>query len=749
MTAPAETETEPKEPDAAPTKGSHPGGMIALVPADPDSLTVDGGDPAEELHLTLAYLGDDVSGWSDERVNAILAHARTMAENTPPIEARIMGHALWNPDGGPDGDMEPCAVYQIQGNDKIDSLNSFALEGAHTAIGSADMPKQHSPFMAHVTAGYGIKPAALSAVGPITFDKLRVELGSSVTDYELGSGNEFTPVVAVPGVTGFATEAPATKPIVPEKEIPTETPDLNADNGIPVTFPVMVVEGLPTADGRNIAPGSLTHRALPIPILAQTKTPDGGEGHDGADVVGRIDTLTRVPGPEVTDKETGQPFPEGTFVWAGTGFIDPDAAATRLVQKRYLTGNSVDLTEVDADIADEEEGAQPGIMITSGKIAATTLVAIPAFAQAYIQLDGETVTPNEDALAASASLMWRSSELGDDCLLCLANATDGFAVSTEKRKKATADGHAMPDGSYPIETPEDLDNAIKAVGRGGVDHDEIRAHIIKQAKRLKLEDRIPDNWNPDGSLKEPGDAPEDKPDAKPFPIKASAVKEIFRPLDWFVDPQLDGPTPLTVDDNGQVYGHIATWGTCHIGMAGQCIQPPHSQTDYAYFRTGAVRVQDLANDGATRDVSVGHLTLRTGHAHTSLSARDTAAHYDDTGTAAADVGIGEDAYGVWVAGAVRRGTSPEVIAELRASPISGDWRAINGNLELVAALAVNVPGFPIPRARVASGAPVALVAAGVLMTSTQLEARRDAALSLMGLDLKSRQLAARKALAMR
>ena len=49
---------------------------------------------------------------------------------------------------------------------------------------------------------------------------------------------------------------------------------------------------------------------------------------------------------------------------------------------------------------------------------------------------------------------------------------------------------------------------------------------------------------------------------------------------------------------------------------------------------------------------------------------------------------------------------------IRAASVSGDWRPINGNLELVAVCAVNVPGFPIPRTRVASGQPVALVAAG-------------------------------------
>jgi hypothetical protein len=104
----------------------------------------------------------------------------------------------------------------------------------------------------------------------------------------------------------------------------------------------------------------------------------------------------------------------------------------------------------------------------------------------------------------------------------------------------------------------------------------------------------------------------------------------------------------------------------------------------------------------------------TGHAATDLGAHATVEHYDNTGTAAADVALGEDRHGIWAAGVVRPGTPAEKVHALRASPISGDWRWIDGNLELVAALAVNVPGFPVPRARVASGVVTALVAAGVL-----------------------------------
>jgi len=78
--------------------------------------------------------------------------------------------------------------------------------------------------------------------------------------------------------------------------------------------------------------------------------------------------------------------------------------------------------------------------------------------------------------------------------------------NADDKKKMLASGQAMKNAkgkpSYPIADEEDLDNAIHAVGRGGSDHDGIRAHIIAQAKKLGLASKIPDNWNADGSLKE-------------------------------------------------------------------------------------------------------------------------------------------------------------------------------------------------------------------------------------------------------
>ena len=182
------------------------------------------------------------------------------------------------------------------------------------------------------------------------------------------------------------------------------------------------------------------------------------------------------------------------------------------------------------------------------------------------------------------------------------------------------------------------------------------------------------------------------------------------PEAWFKDPGLTGPTALVVEDDGRVYGHIAAWGTCHIGHIGKCVEPPTSPSNYAYFRTGALRTAEGTS------VAVGHLTMGTGHAGPRDSANAAAEHYDNTGTVFADVAAGEDACGIWVAGSLRPGLTAEQVRVARSAPISGDWRMIRGSLELVGALAVNVPGFPVPRPQglLASGEVRSLQASGVV-----------------------------------
>lgn len=87
----------------------------------------------------------------------------------------------------------------------------------------------------------------------------------------------------------------------------------------------------------------------------------------------------------------------------------------------------------------------------------------------------------------------------------LAALSNGRWFNADKYSQADRDtmaksGEAMEDGSYPIRDGEDLDNAIRAVGRGGSSHDEIRRHIRKRAEALGQESKLPDNWRQDGSM---------------------------------------------------------------------------------------------------------------------------------------------------------------------------------------------------------------------------------------------------------
>ena len=178
----------------------------------------------------------------------------------------------------------------------------------------------------------------------------------------------------------------------------------------------------------------------------------------------------------------------------------------------------------------------------------------------------------------------------------------------------------------------------------------------------------------------------------------------------FTMPEPDELTALTVTDDGRVYGHLAQAESCHIGFADVCVSPPTSATGYAYFHQGEISTTE-------GPLPVGKLTLGTGHAGMRQAARAAVEHYDNTGTAVAVVRCTDGLWGPWLSGRILPGIDDDRIDELRRSGVSGDWRSIqrgSNNLELVAVLAVNVPGFPVPRTRaLAASGMRSLIAAGV------------------------------------
>lgn len=389
--------------------------------------------------------------------------------------------------------------------------------------------------------------------------------------------------------------------------------------GIPFTIPVAVLEGYRTSDRREIAPGALASRALPMPLQATDESAHGGQP-GGAVSAGRIETWERYDAASLTDPVTGQPYGTGVKAWRAAGHYNADDTGVHfatLAATGALRGISVDLgvTEWEEEIIEVDDDGWPTDWVDrvlAGETMGMTQVPFPAFAGAYIVVDPADVP--------------------------------GLLVESAPEPTATTDPAS-----------------------------------------LRLVDLRP---TPAGA------------------VVAAAVPDDAPPAEWFADPQLTEPTPLTVTEDGRVYGHIAAWGTCHTGIGDGCVLAPRSRTDYGYFTTGAV----LTADG--RQIPVGRITVGTGHASTSLGLRPAVEHYDTTGWAGAYVSAGEDTHGIWVAGMAAPGATRDHLAQLRAHPPSGDWRQVGGSLELVGILAVNVPGFPIPRARVAAGVPESLVAAG-------------------------------------
>lgn len=168
---------------------------------------------------------------------------------------------------------------------------------------------------------------------------------------------------------------------------------------------------------------------------------------------------------------------------------------------------------------------------------------------------------------------------------------------------------------------------------------------------------------------------------------------IAPPADWFNQPEPDQPTPLTYTEDGRVFGHLAIWGSCHTGFLNgalaECVKPPESRTDYEQFHQGTI----VTEEG--QEIRIGKLTFDTSHAPISVGMQAAARHYDQTGSVGAFVRARNGKIGVWLSGAQRSDLSQEGVRDLRANPPSGDWRSFNGNLELIASLAVPVPGFPI------------------------------------------------------
>lgn len=101
--------------------------------------------------------------------------------------------------------------------------------------------------------------------------------------------------------------------------------------------------------------------------------------------------------------------------------------------------------------------------------------------------------------------------------------------SDERRKHLAGTGAALPDGSFPIESEQDLKNAIHAIGRAK-DPEKAKAHIKARAKALGHEDLIPSEWG--GSKK--AVKPEFKKDMQKGMSEIARTACLIQELHWLV-----------------------------------------------------------------------------------------------------------------------------------------------------------------------------------------------------------------------
>ncbi|MEM9467671.1 MAG: phage minor head protein [Actinomycetota bacterium] len=418
--------------------------------------------------------------------------------------------------------------------------------------------------------------------------------GTTITNGDPGEFMSGGQIVLPPSVVASGTR-PA--PTEPSEEAAAQLDSLVAsgatfaavvEGGVAFWRGILVVEGAPTGDRRRFEVGALTVADLPLPLMAMTRNPDGGWGHDAADLVGNI---------------TATNYVEGTIPeWWGEGYInvgDPAGArAYQLVADGFLRGISIDPDSIiyNADASEDEDMD----VFAGGRIRGATLTPFPAFVEAKV------------------------TEIGDV-------EVAGAAAEDDEE-----------DADDPVDDTADED-----------------------ADELTTEG-VPALVASAGFQVEAPDAP---------------------PAAWFADPGFHTYSPITVTQEGRVFGHVADWSSCHIGIPG-CVTAPRSHNGNARFHTGQVRT------GEGADVRVGRLTLDTVHPDLRLNASDAEAFYADTGSCVADVVIGEDEHGIWMSGALRPELSARQIRALRNTDVSPDWRLIDGNLEIVGLLCVNVSGFP-------------------------------------------------------
>lgn len=746
--------------------------VIVLLPRDDDPIReISSGD---HPHTTLYYLGD---GETDmEALSAVVERAAKLTGDDPDPFDKIAG----------EGTLGEHAA-------KVYYLDARFSDRIREAIGDdpliqAEMEKQEQfpVWTPHMTIGYPEAPAKKVDEWPdgIVYDRLAIFHDGEITEFPLSFTD--TPDDAE-DMDDVIVASAAEEPDEELEAAVAELQDSEEEFEVP-WHGILAPEGTPSSDGRMFTENALQVRDLPVPLRW---TPQDNGAHNGAVTVGRIDRVFR-KGNEVraegvfdtssyayeavrmiangmlrgvsvdvadivaaeTEDENISAFQSakigaatlvaipafsGAFVALGPweeGGEEAESEEQFAVSDKSWDGSPSRFTDEEyhrsclihdhPDGEPSKSGCKLPIREPNGDINKN---GVHAAASRINQVDA----PEEEKSKAKSQLKSAYKQIGED-------PPEDFSADAETflRDKVTP-RHMDGPGWITQPKPTKRITGYWVEGRGaakirwgqGGDFNRCRRQLVKYVRNpdwlaglcANLHHRALGIWPGQHSLEENIIA-----SASPS-VTFTEDSDRTLPSEWFADPGLEGPTAVTVTDEGRVYGHLATFDVCHIAYADNCVTAPRSASNYAYFKTGEVSTTD-------GPVAVGQIVMGGPHANPRAQAQAAFVHYASTSSALADVNVGEDEHGIWVAGAVRDNLSAASLRSLRASSLSGDWRRVqtmNGaGLELVAALAVNNPGFPIPRASLAASGSkqLSLVAASPVPQDNTPE-RLDRARSVM------------------
>lgn len=722
------------------------GALVVLLPADDDPITA--ATSEDQAHMTFVWMGD-VSDIDDAARAAIGGEVSSYAAALDgPIVVPVMRRGQLGDDG--------ADVVFLERSDSLLAARDGLMESSPNLLAAHDAAEQFPEWTPHVTLGYPEGVEGGPAVGEydgteVTFDRLGLWLGGDYTEYPMGGVVSDT----------IIADAAAQEPGIPAEEY--EADDELEDDEEPITeipvHGVLAPEGVETGDGRGFREGAISSRPLPYPLRLEVVGTHGGTTSDVV-TVGRIDEawrddatgMWRFRGAIILSKPQASAAIEGIIDGSGTGVsIDADAMA---VDMEGFSDEAV--------VTAEAAGKNPTTWFSETRIAGLTIVPIPAFHEAYIALGHDFVEDmTEEQITAAAGVL-EDCGCGEDksksklatggvvppgtMALFGESGSPGYVIPKGVMEKLSADTESASvafapgtrDGpgwiTHPIPTSRIRRYWVRGEGAAkirwgeGGDFNRCRAQLAKYVQNPEWLAGLCANMHKEALGIWPAQhaasvrAAVLASGALPSPminlveseseeaITAAAGFPGGFPAEWFANPKFRQLTPLTIDkESGRIFGHLAQWGVCHIGVSGSCVKPPHSRSNYANFLKGVV-------DTTAGEQPVGCFTYGIGHADPRLRAAAATAHYDRPDAVVAYVNVGEDSYGIWYSGVLRPGVDEALVDEFRAvGAVSGDWRPIGHfGLDLVASVAVNTPGFPVSIA--ASGGEVtALIAAGMVM----------------------------------